>query len=83
LADKSTIPNASVIGNIVSAASYITKDIIKINVWLEDLSNRSALHSEWTAMFPNPEDRPARQAFVLETDSIVLVYCNFMAALEN
>ena len=69
--------------DIVEAAGGTTDDIIKMNVWLRDTSDRSALNAEWTAMFPDPENRPARQAFSLEGDSIVMVQCDFMAVLSG
>ena len=69
------------IRDIVNAAGGTTDDIIKMNVWLKDPSDRSALNAEWTAMFPDPENRPARQASSLEGYSIVMMQCDFMAVL--
>ena len=69
------------IRDIVDAAGGTTDDIIKMNVWLKDPSDRSALNAEWTAMFPDPENRPARQASSLEGDSIAMMQCDFMAVL--
>ena len=69
------------IRDIVDAAGGTTDDIIKMNVWLKDPSDRSALNAEWTAMFPDPENRPARQASSLEDDSIAMMQCDFMAVL--
>jgi 2-iminobutanoate/2-iminopropanoate deaminase len=69
------------IRDIVDAAGGTTDDIIKMNVWLKDPSDRSALNAEWTAMFPDPENRPARQASSLEGYSIVMMQCDFMAVL--
>lgn len=71
------------IRDIVEAAGGTTGDIIKMNVWLKDTSDRSALNAEWTAMFPDPENRPARQASSLEDDSIVMIQCDFMAVLSG
>lgn len=71
------------IRDIVEAAGGTTDDIIKMNVWLKDTSDRSALNAEWTAMFPDPENRPARQASSLEDDSIVMIQCDFMAVLSG
>jgi 2-iminobutanoate/2-iminopropanoate deaminase len=71
------------IRDIVDAAGGTTDDIIKMNVWLKDTSDRSALNAEWTAMFPDPENRPARQASSLEDDSIVMIQCDFMAVLGD
>ena len=68
---------------IVEAAGATTDDIIKMNVWLQDPSDRTALNAEWTAMFPDPENRPARQAFPLEGESLVMIQCDFMAVLGD
>jgi 2-iminobutanoate/2-iminopropanoate deaminase len=69
------------IRDIVDAAGGTTDDIIKMNVWLKDPSDRSALNAEWTAMFPDPENRPVRQASSLEGDSVVMSQCDFMAVV--
>lgn len=69
--------------DIMDAAGGSTDDIIKMNVWLKDVSDRSALNAEWTAMFPDPKNRPARQAFALEGDSIVMIQCDLMAVLGD
>ncbi|MFT5486133.1 MAG: 2-iminobutanoate/2-iminopropanoate deaminase [Paracoccaceae bacterium] len=69
--------------DIVEAAGGTTDDILKMSVWLKNTSDRSALNAEWTAMFPDPENRPARHAFSLESDSIVMVQCDFMAVLGD
>jgi 2-iminobutanoate/2-iminopropanoate deaminase len=68
---------------IVKAAGGTTDDIIKMSVWLKDPSDRAALNAEWTAMFPDPENRPARHAFMLEGDSPVMIQCDFMAVLAG
>lgn len=67
--------------DIVEAAGGTTDDIIKMSVWLKDTSDRAALNAEWIAMFPDPENRPARHAFALDSDSLVMVQCDFMAVL--
>tara|TARA_E500000331_G_scaffold223175_1_gene213723 strand:+ start:331 stop:540 length:210 start_codon:yes stop_codon:yes gene_type:complete len=41
--------------NFVAAAGGTTDDITKMNVWLKDVSDRSALNVECTAMFPDSE----------------------------
>ena len=68
---------------IVKAAGGTTDDIIKMSVWLKDPSDRAALNAEWTAMFPDPENRPARHVFTLEGDSPVMIQCDFMAVLAD
>ncbi len=69
--------------DIVEAAGGTTNDIIKMNVWLKDPSDRSALNTEWTTMFPDAGSRPARHAFTLKGESIVMIQCDFMAVLDG
>jgi 2-iminobutanoate/2-iminopropanoate deaminase len=68
---------------ILKAAGGTTDDIIKMSIWLKDPSDRAALNAEWTAMFPDPESRPARHAFPLEGESPVMIQCDFMAVLDG
>lgn len=67
--------------DIVEAAGGTTDDIIKMTVWLKDAADRSALNAEWTAMFPDPESRPARHALTLDGGSAVMVQCDIMAVI--
>jgi len=48
---------------LLDAAGGTTDDIIKISVWLKDMSLRDNLNEEWIAMFPDPQSRPARHVF--------------------
>ncbi len=65
----------------VEAAGGTTDNIIKVTVWLKDPSDRDALNAEWTAMFPDPESRPARHTQKDVSDSPYLLHCAFMAVL--
>lgn len=69
--------------DIVEAAGGTTEDIIKMSVWLKNPSDRSALNAEWTAMFPDPESRPARHALTLGEASPVLIQCDLMAVIDG
>jgi enamine deaminase RidA (YjgF/YER057c/UK114 family) len=66
---------------IVEAAGGGTKDIIKMTVWLKDLSDRKSLNDEWLKMFPDPESRPARHALPHQGDPKSLILCDFTAAI--
>ena len=46
--------------SIMAAAGGSTDDIIKMNVWMKDRSNRDVLNAEWVKMFPDAASRPAR-----------------------
>ncbi len=63
------------------AAGGTTDDIIKVTVWLKDPSDRAALNAEWTAMFPDPDSRPARHTQKDVSDNPYLLHCDFMAVL--
>jgi 2-iminobutanoate/2-iminopropanoate deaminase len=64
---------------IVDAAGASADDIIKVTVWLQDRGDRTALNREWTALFPDPADRPARHTIGADLDGDVLAQCEFVA----
>jgi 2-iminobutanoate/2-iminopropanoate deaminase len=64
---------------IVEAAGASADDIIKVTVWLQDRGDRTALNREWTALFPDPADRPARHTVGADLDGDLLVQCEFVA----
>ncbi len=68
---------------ILEAEGGTIDDILKINVWMNDRSQRDALNREWLAMFPDPEARPVRQTMTMELDGGKLVQCDFMAVLDG
>ena len=49
---------------ILTAAGASTDDVLKITVFIKDQSVRDVVNPEWTAMFPNPAARPARQTMI-------------------
>ena len=50
------------IENIISEAGGIVQDIIKLDLYFSDKSDRLLVNPEWEKMFPNPKKRPARHA---------------------
>jgi len=67
---------------IMAAAGVKPGDVLKMNVWLKDVSDRKALNEEWNALFPDPASRPARHAHMLvgkEGKSVVV--CDFTAVI--
>lgn len=68
---------------IVEAAGGGTDDIIKMNVWLKDRSQRQAVNDEWLKMFPDPLTRPARHALQLNVEGPSLVQCDFIAVFAD
>lgn len=67
--------------DIARAAGGSADDIVKINVWLRDPARRDAVNAEWTAMFPDPDSRPARHTHAGDLPGPYLVACDFVAVL--
>ena len=69
---------------IVEAGGGTVDDIVKITVWMVDRSQREPLNREWLAMFPDPKDRPARQAMQAEKlGNGMLIQLDFMAVIDG
>ncbi len=71
------------IRTIVEAGGGTTDDIVKVTVWLQDRSQREPVNREWLKMFPDPQDRPARQAMQAELTGGMLVQCDFVANIQD
>lgn len=68
---------------IVEAAGGGTENILKVNIYLKDPSNRAAVNDEWLKMFPDEHARPARHSHGgIAQDSPYLVGCDFTAVLD-
>ena len=50
------------IEKIIFEAGGSVQDIIKMDLYFRDKSDRSLVNPEWEKMFPNPKERPARHA---------------------
>ena len=68
--------------SIIEAAGGTTGNILKLNVYMKDPSDRSAVNAEWVRMFPDPHARPARHTYKDVSDSPALVQCDFLAVLD-
>lgn len=68
---------------IVEAAGGSTDDIVKLTVWLTRFRDRDALNREWEAMFPDPQNRPARHVLAAEFDGDMQVQCELIAVLDD
>lgn len=66
----------------VEAAGGTTENILKVNFYLKDPSNRKALNEEWVKMFPDETSRPARHSQGGMEDSPYLIGCDFTAVLD-
>ena len=56
-----------------------TEDVLKVDVLLLDRSQRGPLNAQWEAMFPDPDNRPVRQAMQANLDNGKLIQCNVTA----
>ena len=72
------------IRRIVEAGGGSTGDIVRLMVWLKDRSQRQPLNDEWLAMFPDPNDRPARLTVqAAELTGGILVQCEVTAYIAG
>lgn len=67
----------------VEAAGASLDDIVKLNVWMIDRSQRQAINDEWLRIFPDPATRPARQTMQAALTPGILVQCDFVAVVER
>lgn len=67
--------------SVLAAAGAGPDDILKLTVWLKDRSRREPVNREWLAMFPDRDDRPARQAMEADLDGGKLVQCDCLAVI--
>lgn len=68
---------------IVEAAGGTPDDIIKMTVWLRDLSQRDPVNAEWIKLFPDHDARPARHALPLMVEGPSLVQCDVTAVIRR
>jgi 2-iminobutanoate/2-iminopropanoate deaminase len=68
---------------IVEAAGLTTDDIIKITILMKDRSQRDMVNPHWVKMFPDPANRPTRQAVQADLQGGMLVQCDFVAVASK
>ncbi len=70
------------VANIMRAAGGGTDDIVRMQVWIKDRSNRGPLNDQWLAMFPDQHDRPARLTVqAADLAGGILIQCEVTAYL--
>ena len=47
---------------ILSEAGAVLQDVVKVDLYFADKSDRPLANSHWTRLWPDPNHRPARQA---------------------
>jgi enamine deaminase RidA (YjgF/YER057c/UK114 family) len=70
------------IREVVTAGGGTIDDIVQVTFWIADLGDREALNREWTAMFPDPTQRPTRHALAGQLETGKLIECDFVAVLS-
>jgi enamine deaminase RidA (YjgF/YER057c/UK114 family) len=68
---------------VMAAAGGSTDDIIKMNVWMKDRSDRDVLNAEWVKMFPDPASRPARHTSQTALEGGQLIVCDITAVFTQ
>jgi enamine deaminase RidA (YjgF/YER057c/UK114 family) len=68
---------------IVEAAGLSCDDILKVTVWVADSDARQHINVEWTAMFPDPDSRPARHTLARDLPAGMLVQCEALAVAAS
>lgn len=69
------------IAALMDAAGSSTDTIVKVAFHLVDYRDRAALNRAWTAMFPDPQEMPARQVHAATLDGGALVHADLVAWL--
>jgi len=66
--------------SLMRVAGGSLDDIVKMTVWMKDRAQRRPLNEEWLRLFPDPANRPAREALhAPELGGGVLIQCNITA----
>jgi 2-iminobutanoate/2-iminopropanoate deaminase len=71
------------IENIISEAGGIVQDIIKVDLYFRDKSDRLLVNPEWEKMFPNPKNRPARHAQIGDLPENCCLQVTIMAVIDR
>jgi len=58
-------------------------DVVRVSVYLRELSVRDAIAAPWLEYFPDPHSRPARHAVVTDLRNGMLLQIEFVAVLED
>jgi len=68
---------------IVEAAGGTTDDVVKVTMWMRNRADREAVNRFWLEMFPDADDRPARQTVNAQLDGDQLITCDFVAVIND
>ena len=69
---------------ILEIAGGGPEDVVKMNVWMKDRTQRPHLNKGWLEMFPDPHSRPARHTFQSsDLPGAMLVQCEIFAVIPE
>jgi 2-iminobutanoate/2-iminopropanoate deaminase len=69
---------------IMEQAGGTIDDILKLTVWMMDRSQREPLNREWLKVFPDRNNRPARQTMqAAQLTPGILIQCDFVAVIDD
>jgi len=69
--------------HLVELAGGTVDDIIYMAIRMKDRDDRKFVDPHWLAMFPDPEDRPARHAEEANLGGGMLMQCQITAVLPQ
>jgi 2-iminobutanoate/2-iminopropanoate deaminase len=69
--------------HLVELAGGTVDDIIYMAIRMKDREDRKFVDPHWLAMFPDPEDRPARHAENADLGGGMLMQCQITAVLKS
>ncbi|MBB5402090.1 RidA family protein [Paraburkholderia youngii] len=68
---------------LVEAGGGTVNDIVRVTVFLKDGSLRPIVNPPWLEMFPDPEDRPARHAQIVDLPGGMQIQLEVIAVLGD
>ncbi len=66
---------------LVGAGGGTVDDIVKVQVFMEDRSQRDLVNTEWVVMFPDEDSRPVRHTIAGPLPSNYIIQMEFIAVL--
>ncbi len=66
---------------LVEAGGGAVGDIVKVQVFMEDRSQRDLVNTEWVAMFPDEDSRPVRHTIAGPLPSNYIIQMEFVAVI--
>ncbi len=66
---------------LIEAAGGTMDDLVKLNVTMQDSSQRAAVNDVWLKLFPDEKSRPARQTAQANLEGGMLITCDILAVI--